>query len=187
MKRTRVSSSAFIAITVSVLILSTCLGIMPAGAAPPSKTTCTSSTGASWDQVQTGACRFTVLTDFFSVAVRDNNTGLVWYLKGTGSGSWGEATNSCITNVGVFNQKGWRLPSIAELASLIDTTASPTLPAGHPFTNIQPSAYWSASTLADNSANAWFVNFADGSVSTAGKATIALVWCVRGPMQESVY
>ena len=38
----------------------------------------------------------------------------------------------------VGGRKGWRLPSIYELANLVDTTQqNPSLPKGHPFTNIQ--------------------------------------------------
>ncbi len=52
------------------------------------------------------------------------------------------------------NRKGWRLPSVHELASLIDSnnlSGNPDLPPGHPFTNVQgePEIYWSATTAAE--------------------------------------
>ena len=59
-------------------------------------------------------------------------------------------------------RRGWRLPSVHELASLVDPTnpgGDPDLPAGHPFSNVQSSRYWSATTNADNPTNAWFVGF----------------------------
>jgi len=83
---------------------------------------------------------------------------------------------------------GWRLPSAQELASLVDPSVpfpGPTLPAGHPFTNVQQGFYWSATTLAssptlpDSSAFAWSVDFLDGGVSALGKSSPRLVWCVR--------
>jgi hypothetical protein len=102
----------------------------------------------------------------------------------------------CI-NKNVGGQKGWRLPAVAELASLMDPSVlspGPTLPPGHPFLNVQAAAYWSASAVADVTTSAWFVNFGFTSVGFGGgnvsfdiKNNGHLLWCVRGPMQESVY
>jgi hypothetical protein len=51
---------------------------------------------------------------------------------------------------------GWRLPAFNELASLIDPAATdpmvPRLPAEHPFLDIQPAAYCSATLFADEPA-----------------------------------
>jgi hypothetical protein len=66
----------------------------------------------------------------------------------------------------------------------------PTLPAGHPFTNIQSSSakgYWSATTMAANSALAWHVFFDNGLVTGNGKLVSDFVWCVRGPMNADAY
>ena len=108
--------------------------------------------------------------------------------------NWGGllgAKSACI-NKNVGGQKGWRLPAIAELASLIDPSVpspGPTLPPGHPFLNVQTSAhYWSASTVAENPTGAWGVRFSNGEVEPLSKSSPAFfVWCVRGAMQESVY
>ncbi len=66
--------------------------------------------------------------------------------------------------------------------SLVDRSVSPgpTLPHGHPFTNVQSSFYWSASTSANNTSNAWAVNFFDGGVFSGDKSLSGFVWCVRG-------
>ncbi|HKC92465.1 MAG TPA: hypothetical protein VKB81_00465 [Nitrospira sp.] len=62
--------------TVTALLITEMSTGVPSVASAATK--CTASTGASWDQAQTGRCRFTVLADFGNAAVRDNNTGLVW-------------------------------------------------------------------------------------------------------------
>lgn len=173
----------------SLLLTEPVLGVPSVAAA----TKCNPSTGASWDQAQTGACRFTVLTDFGNFggsAVRDNNTGLVWQQAPSQSGLvWNSARNSC-AHATIGGQFGWRLPSVIELASLVDPTVAspgPTLPAGHPFTGVQSSSYWTATTDAGNAVLAWSVGFFEGDVGSGDKASNLLVWCVRGPMQESVY
>ena len=44
-----------------------------------------------------------------------------------------------------------------------------------------------ATTEADVPTFAWSVHFVDGTVSPDTKTFKLNVWCVRGPMQESVY
>ncbi len=83
----------------------------------------------------------------------------------------------------------WKLPNIQELRSLVDPAATgPALPAGHPFTNVQLSYYWSATTevtdtlIGADATLARAVSFFGGSVDNPSQAkTVALyVWCVRG-------
>lgn len=126
-------------------------GIGPAGAAKsadphPGLT-------QNWDSVLPAAMRFQVLSDFGNAAVRDNETGLVWEQSPTTTVHiWAIARTHC-TLLAVGGRKGWRLPSVHELASLVDPAVAPpgpTLPPGHPFTNVHSSGYWSASAVADN-------------------------------------
>jgi hypothetical protein len=132
--------------------------------------------------------RFIVLADWNSEAVLDRETGLVWE-KSVGSAEsdrqfWVQALSHC-NNITVGNRKGWRLPTAQELASLLDPTrANPSLPAGHPFTNIQRPGInesifaWSATNSVDPD-SAWGVFFLNGDVFTDGKDGSNFVWCVR--------
>jgi hypothetical protein len=103
--------------------------------------------------------------------------------------TWNGARFTCI-NKNVGGQKGWRLPSIPELASLIDPSAAPpgpTLPSGHPFSDVQPAGYWSATTSAEDRSDAWFVYFGIGFVDNDSKTHTGHTWCVRGGMHADAY
>ena len=135
----------------------------------------------SWDQKIGAVNRFVVLTNWASAAVLDKETGLVWERRpSTGLVSWAAARLACTART-TGGHKGWRLPSVHELASLVDPTRqNPALPASHPFTNVQSAFYWSASTNAALPTDAWDVHFNDGGVEGHGKANSIHAWCVRG-------
>ena len=139
----------------------------------------------SWDQTLPAASRFIVLSNLGSAAVLDRETGLVWEQSpDTNTHVWstGDAAFACVSkNVG--GRKGWRLPSIVELTSLIDPSVpspGPTLPAGHPFTNVQSNEYWSATTVANSPVDAWMVDLNVGGVGLNLKVFALNIWCVRG-------
>jgi uncharacterized protein DUF1566 len=110
----------------------------------------------------------------------------------TGTRTWLDAQGHC-DDLTLGNRKGWRLPTVQELASLVDPTVpfpGPTLPVGHPFTNVQTRVllmggdtfanYWSATTNARDAGFAWVVTFNFGLVSADFKSVPNFVWCVRG-------
>jgi hypothetical protein len=133
----------------------------------------------TWSQKLPAAQRFVIVLD--GEAVLDKETGLVWEKSpDTTKRTWLNAITHCyLKNVG--GRSGWRLPTIEELASLIDTTRSnPALPTGHPFLNVQSDFYWSSTPLADNTVNAWGVTLSLGLVGFANKSTTFYVWPVRG-------
>lgn len=144
----------------------------------------------SWDQTLPSATRFVILSNFKSEAVLDRNTGLVWERSPSEIGrTWPLAKFICIDKT-VGGQKGWRLPAVAELTSLVDPSVpypSPTLPPGHPFTNVQLSHYWSASSNAEDPTHAWFMAFGDGGVFHDLKTFTKHVWCVRGGGNADAY
>ncbi len=134
----------------------------------------------TWGEPINTPDRFIVLTSFNNQAVFDKETGLIWERSpDTATQTWLDAQRQCNVKP-VGNRKGWRLPTIQELASLIDPSAFPTLPPGHPFLTVRSSLYWSATTFAANASVAWSVFFRDGNVDAFGKSATFVVWCVRG-------
>ena len=149
-----------------------------------------SGTSPNWDKALPAAQRFVLLASFNNDAVRDDNTGLVWEKSPQiSTATWNGARFMCI-NKNVGGQKGWRLPSIPDLASLIDpfvVPPGPTVPSGHPFSNIQSAGYWSATTSAEDASDAWFVYFGIGFVDSDSKTHTGHAWCVRGGMHADQY
>ena len=114
-------------------------------------------------------------------AVLDQETGLVWEktpdpeLK-----TWEQACKHCYQKE-LAGRKGWRLPTIEELSSVVDTSRlSPSLPEGCPFTGVHAYFYWSATTDVDEEENAWYVVFAAGYIGKGSKESRSYAWCVRG-------
>ncbi|HKC94701.1 MAG TPA: DUF1566 domain-containing protein [Nitrospira sp.] len=155
----------------------------------PNRTTDVSALPQNWSKKLPSASRFTVLSAFGDAAVRDDETGLVWERTlETTELSWTDARAAC-ADKDVGGRKGWRLPSISELASLVDPsmTAGSTLPLSHPFTNVKTDVYWSATTLAGNPNSAWLVFFDTGKVTHAFKTITFHAWCVRGGINADQY
>jgi hypothetical protein len=174
-------------------------GVTPAGAegAPP-----------GWDNNFPSAKRFVVLAAFGNAAVLDKNTGLVWEKAPNGTPLiWNSALRYCLNKVVPENggTGGWRLPSVVELKSVQDgSSTAPFVPASafaisnsDSIPGVQSVFYWSATKC--HSCNvggatgeaAWGVRFnfdPDGLVVPSGIDNVFdHAWCVRGPMQESLY
>jgi hypothetical protein len=135
----------------------------------------------SWDSQINAPRRFKVLNEFAGAAVLDGETGLVWEQApdGTNIYTWAQGQMFC-TQKTVGNRKGWRLPTIQELASLVDPNrVGLALPGGHPFSNLQEVGYWSATSNADTS-KGWMVDLFNGNVFAFFKTGTTFVWCVRG-------
>ena len=140
----------------------------------------------TWDKQINGPGRFKVLSKFGGAAVLDKETGLVWEQSASTAGeTWFDARFTCADKA-VGGRLGWRLPSVHELASVLDLLGpppGPTLPPGHPFQNVERTqAYWTATTDADDPTRAWIVDFDTvlENVLTLSKGSTPRVWCVRG-------
>ena len=139
----------------------------------------------TWDQVLPAAERFKPVMG--GAAVLDKETGLVWE-KSPASTTyvWTNAVYRCL-ELNVGGRKGWHLPTAEQLASLVDTSLSsaPTLPSGHPFTNVQTNkVYWTVTTKAGDTSYVWGVSFFYNPLGSLffGAKTVdtSYAWCVRG-------
>jgi len=137
----------------------------------------------TWDQklrsddgdatTKCNSTRFKCVMD--AAAVLDKETGLVWEkspeVVGTDpkAKNWARAVNYCLDKA-VGGRKGWRLPTIEELASLLEPGSASTvlLPTGHPFINIQGTFYWSATTNSSDNGYAYFLSFANETYTPPG-------------------
>jgi hypothetical protein len=132
--------------------------------------------------------------------VTDTVTGLVWDQCSRGQ-TWASTTTpKCSGTVGTFTWanalaeadaanaathrgfKDWRLPNRTELESLIDITQSNTATSAG-FSDAFPATpaayYWSSTTYAPDTANAWVVNFGDGDAYAYIKPNTFQVRLVR--------
>lgn len=125
-------------------------------------------------------------TDNGNGTVADNLTGLMWTKNANlpnGTKTWQVALDyvKSLNSSNYLGYSDWRLPNRKELRSLIDYSEyDPSLPIGHPFTNVQLNYYWSSSTNASRTESAWMVNMHDGAVQ-ANEAyyDVYYVWPVR--------
>ncbi len=122
--------------------------------------------------------RFELVLD--DEAVLDLETGLVWQKESDDIlRDWYKAQDYC-SNLEIGGRKGWRLPTIDELATLVDSNHNPALPEGHPFIgNDLSSHYWSSTTYAYNTGYAWLVHFYGGGVNDGYKTDSYYVRAVR--------
>jgi len=135
----------------------------------------------TWSEILPAESRFKVVMGY--AAVLDRETGLVWEQSpSTALYTWSGAHTHCNSRV-TGGRMGWRLPTFQELASLVDPDSISMLPSGHPFYDIQPFNYWSATTNDRLPGRAWVVFFGVRVEKTqaqpAAKSGELFTWCVR--------
>jgi Protein of unknown function (DUF1566) len=116
--------------------------------------------------------------------VTDNYTGLVWqqaHASAEATLGWEGAGSYC--GGLALNGKSWRVPSLNELASIVDDVPTGNVsPAvdhdAFPSTgaNLQ---YWSASPYGTSTTEHWTINFEDGFTAHRANATLGSARCVR--------
>lgn len=126
--------------------------------------------------------RFQVLQSFNNEAVLDRETGLIWQQTvGAGVMPHENAVEGCLLAV-TGGRKGWRLPSVSELNSLVDATTS-NLPAGHPFGGSINGTMWSSTPKSREAADDGKYFSVSPSLGGAGVFPSNWnysKWCVRG-------
>jgi len=148
-------------------------------------------------------------TDKGDGTIKDNLTGLFWlknahcvidlnwenaldFVKNLNAGRIVTPQLDCGDTSGRRgnSQTDWRLPNIREMLSLIDfafsspaisnTEGTGSATAGDPFTNLQPTVYWTSTTSAGVADHAWVVDVTDGIIGFDVKNTLHPITAVRG-------
>ncbi len=112
--------------------------------------------------------------------VTDNVTGLVWQqpMGSAATLTQTDALTYCASlSLGGFTD--WRLPTDAELVSLVDTgQASPCIN-GTYFPNTPADPFWSSTPVAGSAGYAWDVDFGFGGTNYDVVSAAKAVRCVR--------
>jgi hypothetical protein len=144
----------------------------------------------NWQEAHPAAQRFVTLSTFNDDAVLDKETGLVWEKSPESTTvTWNEARTTCVNRT-IGGQKGWRLPSPAEMRSLVGPAVDapgPNLPPGHPFLNVQSTSYWTVVPQANLPSYARYLDAFLGNVLSLVRIYTFPVWCVRDPLSADQY
>ena len=164
-----------------------------AGAVHRSGTGAGSVRGVAKTETTYSSGRFSVWSDNTNVVV-DNDSSLTWTRNANIGGimTWSNAVAYCSNLTHAGYGSGWRLPSMVELSrdasegatNGLLSSGSPTLPTGHPFTNMATVGslyYWSSTTHTEFTDYAWLADLDDGDAAYAEKAFTHYVWPCRGP------
>ena len=129
--------------------------------------------------------RFISKTLSGDAVVFDRVTGLMWAADGSAAGGNSGATatwNAAIDYALALSFAGyddWRLPNILELATLQDWSDSAAPYVYSVITNMNSDAYWSSTTRASVTANAFVWYNYTGSITAIAKTGTESLLCVR--------
>ena len=112
----------------------------------------------------------------------DPKTSLEWQCDSPGRMNWHEAL-AYARSLSLDGKENWRLPSARELETLLTRNTlyekrRPDMRQEVPFRDTLP--YWSSTTFAENTQNAWIVMFDGAYVLSYYKSNRYYVRCVRG-------
>jgi len=150
------------------------------------KGTCVDPNWAEWPMpnaqvdVEAGAPTLETYTDNMDGTATDGVTMLMWQvLTPPGNYTQAEALQYC-AGLDVAGYTDWRLPSVVELVSIVDTgTYNPSINdlffPGTPAVGF----YWSSTPFAGDATNAWGVYFNNGYSDYNNASTAYSVRCVR--------
>ena len=141
-----------------------------------------------------------LLTDNGDGTVSDENTGLMWEVKGVSDGSadpgnpndpdntysWNELSDFIIL-LNASNHKGysdWRIPTVKELETILDLSVAEPGPAMQStlFPNCQSGSYWTSVPDVVNPAMVWSIDFSTSYDNITATSEKLYVRAVRGGM-----
>jgi len=113
---------------------------------------------------------------------KDPGTGFEWQCESPGEMTWYEAQEYA-KSLSLEGKNDWRLPTLAELESLLDRTRArpegrPPMREEVPFRD--ELSYWSSTTFERDKKNAWILMFDGAYLLSYYKSNLYHVRCVRG-------
>ena len=113
---------------------------------------------------------------------KDPKTGLEWQCESPGEMTWNDALKYA-KSLSLGGENDWRLPTAAELESLLDLSIlydnlRPSMRKEIPFRDTL--SYWSSTTFAPHTYSAWIVMFDGAYILSYYKSNPYYVRCVRG-------
>ena len=113
---------------------------------------------------------------------KDPKTGLEWQCESPGEMTWHEAQEYA-ESLSLDGKEDWRLPTLAELESLLDRTKArpegrPPMREEIPFRD--ELSYWSSTTFERDTKTAWILMFDGAYLLSYYKSNLYRVRCVRG-------
>jgi hypothetical protein len=117
--------------------------------------------------------------------VTDQMTGLMWHRADSVSPYTQALAADYCKNSRVGAYSDWRLPTVIELVSLVDFTASSPSIDTSAFPGTAPTLYWTSTPLARRMTSAWYVGFGQGNTNFLDVTVGSLVRCVRAGLNAS--
>jgi hypothetical protein len=101
--------------------------------------------------------------DIKAADVRDIATGLRWQRAVSPKTFQFDGARSYCAHLTLAGKKGWRVPTMGELLTLIDERAAAPMIDGEAFPGTPGEPFWTSSTFANGPALMWYVRFDQGS------------------------
>jgi len=117
--------------------------------------------------------------------ILDTQTGLIWPRNASLSDfpmTWNEALSfiKVLNHSGLYGFSDWKLPNRKEFFSIMShETINPSLPRPHPFINVFTGYYWTSTSCARLTKQAWYLHLGGARVFLGIKYSSYMVWPVR--------
>ncbi|MCP4752939.1 MAG: DUF1566 domain-containing protein, partial [Proteobacteria bacterium] len=124
-------------------------------------------------------------TDKGDGTITDNRTYLLWQQQDNNTKFTLSAASVYCAELGLGGKINWRLPSIHELATILDLGSyDPAI--NNVFTGTNSSDYWSSTSYTAGDGLSWLIDFSDGSVGNSHLTSESFyVRCVCGVNQSN--